>query len=77
MRLSLELAELTAKVFGESRPPTRAPVAAPEPRPPVTPPSGGGYGTRLIEHAIAYSLNGRLDRTYAPEGLKARIAIPV
>ncbi len=45
--------------------------------PPVTPPSGGGYGTRLIEHAIAYSLNGRLDRTYAPEGLKARIAIPV
>ncbi len=39
VRLSLELAELTAKVFGASRPPTSVPVAAPEPRPPVTPPA--------------------------------------
>jgi PAS domain S-box-containing protein len=45
--------------------------------PRVSPPDRNGYGTRLIEHAITYSLDGRLDRTYAPEGLKARITIPV
>jgi len=45
--------------------------------PRVTPPGGSGYGTRLIEDAIGYSLGGALDRTYAPEGLEARITIPV
>lgn len=41
--------------------------------PPVKPPEKAGFGTRLIQTALP---QGKVDLTYAPEGLKGGIVIP-
>jgi two-component sensor histidine kinase len=45
--------------------------------PPVTPPVTAGYGTKLIQSAIAYTLQGRVEHEYAPGGFQAEIVIPL
>jgi two-component sensor histidine kinase len=45
--------------------------------PPVSTPTKTGYGTKLIQSAITYSLRGTMEHIYAPGGLKADIAIPL
>jgi hypothetical protein len=37
--------------------------------PPVTPPSGTDFGSRLIETVSSHQLAGMVERNYAPEGL--------
>jgi two-component sensor histidine kinase len=44
--------------------------------PPVTPPRVQGFGTRLIESA-GRELDGKAELTFAPEGLKAEISMPL
>jgi two-component sensor histidine kinase len=45
--------------------------------PPVTPPVTAGYGSKLIQSAIAYTLQGRVEHEYAPGGFQAEIVIPL
>lgn len=45
--------------------------------PPVTPPAGTGYGTKLIESAVNYTLGGELEQTYEPAGLRTKITFPL
>ncbi len=45
--------------------------------PPVAVPEREGYGTRLVEQTVTYSLGGQLERNYSPEGLSAVITIPL
>jgi two-component sensor histidine kinase len=45
--------------------------------PPVAEPTSTGYGTQLIQFAIAYNLGGRVEQTYHPVGLEAQIVIPL
>jgi PAS domain S-box-containing protein len=44
--------------------------------PPVTPPKRKGFGSRLIERALAYEMNGMVKLDYAPNGLRFAISIP-
>ncbi len=46
-------------------------------RPPATPPTTTGFGTRLIEFSVRRELGGRVELNYAPEGLAAEIATPL
>jgi diguanylate cyclase len=45
--------------------------------PPVTPPQRTGFGSRLIKATIERELAGTLELTYAPEGFRAAIVIPL
>jgi two-component sensor histidine kinase len=45
--------------------------------PPVSPPKQKGFGSRLVERALAREVNGTADLKYFPEGLRFEIAIPM
>ncbi len=45
--------------------------------PQVSPPSGTGFGTRLIQQGLAGQLNARVDMDYRPEGLWCTIDAPL
>jgi two-component sensor histidine kinase len=45
--------------------------------PEARPPTGQGFGTRLIDFATTHELHGRAELTFTPEGLQAEIAFPV
>lgn len=45
--------------------------------PPVTPPSWKGFGTRLIQDALARELNAEIGLDYQPEGLVASLDVPL
>lgn len=45
--------------------------------PPVAEPAQRGFGSRLIEGSIAAELRGRARLTFAPEGLRCEMAIPL
>lgn len=45
--------------------------------PPVTPPEKTGFGTRLIQSLVSYSLEGHVEQTYAAEGLQVEVVIPL
>ncbi len=40
-------------------------------------PSEKGFGTRLIERSAAYELDGRADLTFAPEGVRMYLSLPL
>jgi two-component sensor histidine kinase len=44
--------------------------------PTVLPPSQKGFGSRMIERAIALEFSGTFDLNYAPEGFKCTMIIP-
>lgn len=44
--------------------------------PPVSPPKRRGFGSVLIEQSLTYSLGGRAEINYLPEGLQARFRFP-
>jgi two-component system, chemotaxis family, CheB/CheR fusion protein len=44
--------------------------------PPVSGPGPAGFGARLLQHTITQQLNGEVDLTWRPEGLRCRIRIP-
>jgi PAS domain S-box-containing protein len=44
--------------------------------PVVSPPKQKGFGSRLIERALAYEMNGTAKVDYAPDGLRFEISIP-
>ena len=43
--------------------------------PRVAPPAARGFGTRLVEHAVAGELGGPAELVFAPEGLEAEITV--
>ena len=45
--------------------------------PPVAEPALRGFGVRLIEEALAYEIDGRVDLQFPGEGLRCEIEIPV
>jgi two-component system, chemotaxis family, CheB/CheR fusion protein len=45
--------------------------------PPVEPPTGKGFGTRLIERAAGYELQGEVELDYARDGLRCELNFPV
>ena len=45
--------------------------------PPVQPPAEKGFGTRLIERACSYELEGEVELDYAPAGLHCRVVFPL
>lgn len=45
--------------------------------PPVTPPARTGFGTRLIERSLAHDLDGRASLDFRPDGLVARLEVPL
>jgi two-component system, chemotaxis family, CheB/CheR fusion protein len=45
--------------------------------PPVEPPAEKGFGTRLIERACTYELEGEVELDYAPDGLCCEVIFPV
>lgn len=45
--------------------------------PPVRPPARRGFGTQLIERAIARDLGSEVAADYAPEGLRFRLSMPL
>ncbi len=45
--------------------------------PPVTPPSRRGFGSRLIERALALELGGKVNVEYRPSGLVCEIRAPL
>ena len=45
--------------------------------PPVTPPSRGGFGSRLIRLELTHELNGDVELIYEPEGFKLEMQFPV
>lgn len=45
--------------------------------PPVSPPSRQGFGSRLIEQTIKEALGGTIEITYAREGIRCAIAVPL
>jgi two-component sensor histidine kinase len=44
--------------------------------PRISPPSSGGFGTRLIEFSAEQDLGGRVEPNYAPEGLSVTLVFP-
>jgi len=44
--------------------------------PPVSPPARKGFGSRLIERALAYEMNGTTRLDYAADGLRFELSIP-
>ena len=45
--------------------------------PKTQPPSGQGFGTRLVEIATTHELHGQAELIFAPDGLQAEIAFPI
>ena len=45
--------------------------------PPVEPPEAKGFGTRLIERAGTYELEGEVELDYAREGLRCEVSFPL
>lgn len=45
--------------------------------PPAPPPGHQGYGSRLIDSVISYSLGGTAARRFGPEGVEVEISIPL
>jgi two-component sensor histidine kinase len=45
--------------------------------PETRPPSGRGFGTRLIQFAATQELQGQAELTFAPQGLQAEIVFPI
>ncbi len=45
--------------------------------PPVTPPTKRGFGTTLIERALAYEFDAKVDRVFAPTGLTCAFDLPL
>ncbi|TIW28158.1 MAG: PAS domain-containing protein [Mesorhizobium sp.] len=45
--------------------------------PPVRKPTSTGYGTQLIQFAIAYNLGGKVEQNYRTEGFEAEIVVPL
>ena len=45
--------------------------------PSVTPPSRQGFGSKLIEQVCNHQLGGKVERQYAPEGLRCEIVFPL
>jgi PAS domain S-box-containing protein len=45
--------------------------------PMVTPPSRRGFGTRLMERCVEADLAGNFDLTYAPQGVRCQMTIPM
>jgi two-component sensor histidine kinase/PAS domain-containing protein len=45
--------------------------------PPVTAPDRTGFGTRLIERAFAFELDGKADLAFDPKGLRLEATIPL
>ena len=45
--------------------------------PPVTAPSRRGFGSLVIEQNLARSLNADVELTFAPEGLRCRVRLPL
>jgi two-component system CheB/CheR fusion protein len=45
--------------------------------PPVEPPAEKSFGTRLIERACTYELEGDVELNYAPDGLRCEVIFPV
>ncbi|RUW51982.1 PAS domain-containing protein [Mesorhizobium sp. M1A.F.Ca.ET.072.01.1.1] len=45
--------------------------------PGVSPPVSTGYGSQLIQFAVAYDLGGKVEPTYARTGFKVEMAIPL
>lgn len=45
--------------------------------PPVHPPSGRGFGSRLIEHALARDLGGTVDLSFDEDGVRCAIDAPL
>ena len=43
----------------------------------MTPPTKTGFGSDLIQSATSYNLGGRAEQDFAPEGLTAKIIIPL
>ena len=45
--------------------------------PPVVPPKDKGFGTRLIERAGSYELEGQVELDYARDGLRCELSFPL
>lgn len=45
--------------------------------PPVAPPTGTGYGSKLIHISAVHGLRGTIDTQYEPSGLRVRISAPM
>ena len=45
--------------------------------PPVAPPARRGFGSKLLEHLLTSQVGGQTTLEYKPEGLYARIVIPL
>lgn len=45
--------------------------------PPVRPPTRKGFGSTLIERSIEHELDGAVDMTFAPNGLRCSIRVPL
>ena len=43
----------------------------------MLPPAEKGFGTRLIERACSYELEGEVELDYAPAGLRCRVVFPL
>jgi PAS domain S-box-containing protein len=44
--------------------------------PPVSPPKKKGFGSRLIEQALAYELDGKVTLDFAPGGVRLEVTLP-
>jgi two-component sensor histidine kinase len=45
--------------------------------PPVTPPTREGFGTRLLNKALATQAGAKVELEFAPAGLRATITLPI
>lgn len=45
--------------------------------PPVSPPTGTGFGSRLLDRAITHELGGKAEVTFAAEGVEYRLRLPL
>ena len=45
--------------------------------PPVEPPTGRGFGSRLIERGLRHEIGGRVALGFAPEGVICTIEVPL
>jgi two-component sensor histidine kinase len=45
--------------------------------PPVAPPASHGFGTRLIGTIAGHELDGGAELSFAPEGLRAEVTVPL
>ena len=44
--------------------------------PPVTAPTGEGFGSQLLDMSAVRQLGGRLQREWRPEGLAVTVTVP-